>query len=118
MPRFLRFASWTRIANSNYGAHAFGYRDFDDWLAHRDECLADIERISGTTLARKIDPAKAPKIFLQYAAEPVPGVLPQDPTHTGEFGVEFKKLCDARGIPCRLFFGPERCYGRAFDALI
>lgn len=106
------------IPNSNYGAHAFGYRDFEDWLAHRGDCLADIERISGTTLARKIDPAKAPKIFLQYAAEPVPGVLPQDPTHTGEFGVGFKKLCDELGIPCVLRFSPERCFGQAFDGLI
>ena len=57
-------------------------------------------------------------MFLQCGSKPVPGVQPKDPTHAGEFGVEFKKICDARGIPCVLNFGSTHCFGQAFDELI
>ena len=70
------------IPNSKYGAHAFGYRNFADWLAHRADCLADIERISPAALARKTDPARAPQIFLQYGAPLKPGEIARIPrTH-------------------------------------
>ena len=78
------------IPNSRYGAHAFGYRNFADWLAHRAECLADIERISPAALARKIDPARAPQIFLQYGSPLKPGEIAKDPTHSPVFGERFR----------------------------
>ena len=105
------------IPNSKYGAHAFGYRNFADWLAHRAECLADIERISPAALARKIDPARAPQIFLQYGSPLKPGEIAKDPTHSPVFGEKFRELCAGRGIPCKVNYGGKAYFGDAFDWL-
>jgi acetyl esterase/lipase len=106
------------VANVKYGAHAFGYKSFDDWLAHREECLADIERISPSALARKIDAEKAPRIFI-LCFKPAPaGTLPKDPTHAGEFGLEFKKICDAKNIHCEITHECGLYFSPAFENLI
>ena len=105
------------IPNSKYGAHAFGYRNFADWLAHRADCLADIERISPAALARKTDPARAPQIFLQYGAPLKPGEIAKDPTHSPVFGEKFRELCAGRGIPCKVNYGGKAYFGDAFDWL-
>ena len=105
------------IPNSKYGAHAFGYRNFDEWLAHRVECLADIERISPAALARRIDPAKAPALFLQYGSPLKPGEIAKDPTHSPVFGERFKELCAERGIPCKVNYGGKAYFGDAFTWL-
>ena len=102
------------IPNSTYGAHAFWYRDFDEWLAHRADCLPAIGRISPAALARKIDPARAPQIFLQYGAPPKPGAIAKDPTHSPVFGERFRELCAERGIPCRIGYGGREHFGDAF----
>ena len=102
------------IPNATYGAHAFGYRNFDEWLAHRDERLADIERLSPAALLRRIDPKKAPRIVLQAGTPPKPGELAKDPTHSPVFCVKFKELADARGIPCDFIAGGKKpCFGDA-----
>ena len=107
--------SW--IPNSKYGAHAFGYRNFADWLAHRADCLADIERISPAALARKINSAKAPAVFLQYGRPLKPGEIAKDPTHSPAFGERFKELCAERGIPCKVNYGGKAYFGDAFTWL-
>ena len=110
------------IPNSRYGAHAFGYRNFKEWLAHRADCLADIERISPAALARKIDPARAPQVFLQYGAPLQPGEIAKDPTHSPVFGEKFRELCAGRGISCEVGYGGKAYFGDAFtwlaDALL
>ena len=105
------------IPNSRYGAHAFGYRNFNDWLAHRAERLADIERISPAALARKIDPARAPQIFLQYGAPLKPGEIAKDPVHSPVFGEKFRELCAGRSIPCKVNYGGKAYFGDAFTWL-
>ena len=105
------------IPDSKYGAHAFGYRNFADWLAHRADCLADIERVSPAALARRIDPAKAPAVFLQYGRALAPGEQAKDPTHSPVFGEKFKELCAARGIRCEVGYGGRPLYGDAFVKL-
>ena len=105
------------IPNSVYGAHAFWYRDFDEWLAHRADCLPVIERISPAALARKIDPKRAPQIFLQYGAPLKPGEIAKDPTHSPAFGEHFKELCAGRGIPCKVNYGGRAFFGDAFTWL-
>ena len=105
------------IPNSRYGAHAFGYRNFKEWLAHRAECLPDIERISPAALARKIDPARAPQVFLQYGAPLKPGEIAKDPTHSPVFGEKFRELCAGRGIPCKVNYGGKAYFGDAFTWL-
>ena len=106
------------IPNATYGGHAFGFRNFDDWLAHREQVLPWIERFSPAALVRKITPARAPKMFLQYGSLPKPGEVAKDPTHAGTFGVRFKEICAARGIPCEVFAGGRLpCYGDTFKCL-
>lgn len=105
------------IPNAHYGAHAFGYRNFDEWLANRAKCLPMIEKISGAALVRRITPQRAPKIFIQCNAPVVQGVLPKDPTHASEFAVQFKTLCDARQIQCDIAYGSKNYYGNAFEVL-
>ena len=106
------------IPNATYGAHAFGFRNFDDWLAHRADALPWIARFSPAALARKISPGRAPKMFLQYGSLPKAGELARDPTHSGAFGVRFKEICDARGIPCEVFVDDRTpCFGETFRRL-
>ncbi|MBQ6340516.1 MAG: alpha/beta hydrolase [Kiritimatiellae bacterium] len=86
------------IPNAYYGAHAFGYANFNDWLAHRDECLPLIERYSPTALLRRCTPARAPMFFLNHRDLPPDGQLPKDPTHAGMFGFKFTEECARRGV--------------------
>jgi acetyl esterase/lipase len=88
------------IPNSNYGAHAFGYPGFPEWLAHRDECLPWIEKFSPAGLLRRCTPARAPKFFLVHHDLPKDGALPADPTHAGMFCVKFAEICAKKGISC------------------
>ena len=108
----LEMKEW--ISNSRYGAHAFGYRSFGDWLAHRADCAADIERISPTALLRKIAPARAPRLYLQYGAPAKPGKLAKDPTHSPVFGERFAEIARERGIPCEVGYRGRACFGDAF----
>ena len=73
-----------------------------------------IARFSPATLAGKIAPARAPKMFLQYGSLPKPGERAQDPTHSGAFGLRFKEICDARGIPCEVFTDARPAFGATF----
>ena len=90
------------IPDIQYGAQAFGYRSFNEWLAHREECLADIGRISPAALVRKIRPERAPRIFLLYRRALRPGERCKDPTHSPVFGDRFAETCRARGIQCSM----------------
>ena len=106
------------IANATYGGHAFGFKDFDDWLAHRADVLPWIARFSPAALARKIAPGRAPKMFLQYGSLPKAGDVAKDPTHSGAFGLRFKEICDARGLPCEVFTDARTpCFGETFRRL-
>ncbi len=106
-----------RIPNATYGGHAFGYRTFDDWLAHRADVLPWIEKLSPAALAEKVDSARAPKIFLQYDSIPAAGALVKDPTHSGAFGSLFKEICDRRGVACEVFVDPKPYYAETFRRL-
>lgn len=88
------------IPNSRYGAHAFGYSGFDNWLAHREEILPWIEKFSPAGLLRRCTAAKAPVFFYTCPELPPAGELPKDPTHAAMFCVKFKEICEARGIVC------------------
>ena len=105
------------IPDSTYGAHAFGYRSFDEWLRHRTECLDTIEKISPAALLRRIDPARAPHVAFQGNAMPKDGTPPKDPTHSSVFMAKFKEIADSRGVKCEIVSGPQPCYGAAFCRL-
>ena len=89
------------IPNATYGAHAFGYRNFDAWLADRANCLTWIEKFSGAHLLRQCTAAKAPKFFYSCGAALKPGELPKDPTHASTFCVKFEEIARAKGVACR-----------------
>lgn len=105
------------IPNITYGAHAFGYSSFDAWLAHRADCLADIERISPAALLRKVSPKRAPRFHFQYGAQLKPGDLAKDPTHSPVFGERFQEIAAARGVSCEVGYGSRNYFGDAFTWL-
>lgn len=84
------------IPNMDYGAMAFGYETFEEWLAARDEALPWIERFSPAHLARRCAPKRMPIVVVD-APKVIKGQLPQDPKHAGEFRVRFGEIIRAHG---------------------
>lgn len=98
---------WT--PNSTYGSHAFGIfksengrtvRDFEAFLARRNEILPWIAEYSPYALVTKDDPP----IYLIYNAPPALGQDQKDPTHTSNFGVKLQEKLQSVGVPCELVF--------------
>lgn len=89
------------IPNIKYGHSAFGYKSFDDWLAHREDCLSWIGKFSPISLLRDCTPSKAPVFFYFAMPDPPRGELPKDPTHAGMFCTKFREVCERKGIACR-----------------
>ncbi|MBP5511313.1 MAG: alpha/beta hydrolase [Kiritimatiellae bacterium] len=89
------------IPNSRYGHALFGYKNFQEWFDHRDDCLKWIAKYSPMALLATCDPKKAPVIICEGPASPKPGVEEKDPTHSGAFIDKFKAAADKRGVLCR-----------------
>jgi hypothetical protein len=89
---------WT--PNSRYGAHAFGLKDFDQFLEARESILPWIEAFSPYALVSSDDPP----IFMSYDSPPAIGQEQKDPTHSANFGVKLKEHCEALGIDCQLTY--------------
>lgn len=98
---------WT--PNSTYGSHAFGIfktengrtvRDFEAFLAKRDEIMPWIEEYSPYHLVTKDDPP----VYLIYTAPPALGQDQKDPTHTSNFGVKLLEKLESVGVPCELVY--------------
>lgn len=88
------------VPNIRYGAHAFGFKNFEEWLGSRGEVMPLIEMYSPAALARKIAPADAPVVFYSCGKLPGAGELAKDPTHAPQFCVRFEEICRSRGIFC------------------
>lgn len=102
-PREMR--DW--VPNITYGASAFGYRDFDDWLSHRSESLPWIDKFSPAVLLRACPVDSAPVILVDRAKATPPGELPKDPTHAAAFRHRFAALCREKGISCQEVWSVE-----------
>ena len=89
------------IPNSRYGCALFGYKSFQDWFDHRDECKEWIAKYSPIALLGTCDPKKAPVIIFDGPASPKPGTVEKDPTHSGVFIDKFKEAAEKRGVSCR-----------------
>lgn len=89
---------WT--PNSKYGGHAFGRREFADFLAQREEILPWIAEYSPYALVSNDDPP----IYLTYSRPPAIGENQSDPTHTSNFGVKLKEHCEANSVACELVY--------------
>ena len=90
--------SW--ISNSKYGAHAFGIKSFDQFLADRDTILPLINEYSPYALLDAGDP----DTYLFFTVPPAASKTERDPTHSAIFGVELQKRCKKLGVPCELVY--------------
>lgn len=93
--------AWT--PNSNYGAHAFGKRNFQEFLTERENLLQWINEYSPYALVTKDDPS----VCLIYVDPPAIGQVQKDPTHTSNFGVKLKEKCVDTGVDCELIYGSD-----------
>lgn len=104
-PRQMR--EW--MPNSHYGSHAFGIfrmvdgkpqRDFEAFLARREEILPWIQEYSPYHLVSAGDPP----VHLAYGSAPKKGEVSADPTHSACFGVLLKEQLDSVGVGCELVY--------------
>lgn len=89
---------WT--PNSRYGGHAFGKRNFAEFLADRDDILPWIKEFSPYHNVSKDDPP----VYLTYNKPPAIGKAQGDPTHTANFGLMLQKHCEANGVEAELAY--------------
>lgn len=89
---------WT--PNSKYGAHAFGLKNFQEFLSNRDKILPWIKEYSPYELVSSDDPS----VCLLYSTPPALGQDQKDPTHTSNFGVKLKEKCESVGIECEFIY--------------
>ncbi|MCF7973734.1 MAG: alpha/beta hydrolase fold domain-containing protein, partial [Phycisphaerae bacterium] len=89
---------WT--PNSRYGGHAFGKRNFEQFLADRESILPWIAEYSPYALVTPDDPP----VCLLYSTPPALGQVQKDPTHTSNFGVKLQEKCMDVGVPCEFVY--------------
>lgn len=104
------------IPNSNYGGHAFGIQGFDKFLERRGELAEWIAEYSPHAHVSAGDPP----VYLFYNAPPALGQEQKDPTHSANFGVKLREICQQHGVACELMYpGAEGVkHPRAVDYLI
>lgn len=105
---------WT--PNSKYGGHAFGFPNFSQFLAGRDDILPWIAEYSPYALVTADDPP----IYLLYSTPPALGQEQKDPTHTANFGVKLQEKCASAGVACQLVYpgAPDVQHATAQDYLM
>jgi len=91
------------MPNSKYGGHAFGKKDFAQFLADRESMMPWIDEYSPYALASKDDPA----VTIFYGAPPAMGKDQKDPTHSANFGIGLQQRCKELGIECDVIY-PEK----------
>lgn len=89
---------WT--PNSKYGGHAFGKKNFAEFLADRESILPWIAEYSPYALVSAGDPP----VYISYKAAPAVGKKQGDPTHTANFGVKLKEHCEKMGVSCEIAY--------------
>jgi acetyl esterase/lipase len=89
---------WT--PNSKYGGHAFGRKDFAEFLADRDQILPWIKEFSPYAQVSQGDPP----VYLHYGAAPEMGKPQKDPTHTANFGIGLQQRCHEVGVACVVYY--------------
>lgn len=89
---------WT--PNSRYGGHAFGKKDFAQFLAERENILLWIAEYSPYALVSDDDPPSS----LFYGSTPAIGKDQKDPTHTANFGVKLQERCVELGVQCEVVY--------------
>ncbi|MBK1855667.1 alpha/beta hydrolase [Verrucomicrobiaceae bacterium 5K15] len=88
------------IPNCTYGAHAFGIKGFDQFLAQRDAILPWINEYSPYALLDKSDPPT----YMSFAKAPNKKGKETDPTHSPIFGIKLQEQCRELGVPCEVVY--------------
>ncbi len=88
------------IPHIKYGGHAFGKKDFNEFLADRESILPWIAEYSPYVLVS----AGAPPTYLSYNKKPMLGKKWGDPIHSCNFGVMLQRRCRELGVPCELVY--------------
>ncbi|MDD7985161.1 discoidin domain-containing protein [Lentisphaera marina] len=88
------------IPNIKYGGHAFGKKNFEEFIAERESILPWIAEYSPYALVSTDDPP----VYLSYGKSPAVGKNQSDPTHSANFGVKLKEHCENTGIKCDLVY--------------
>ena len=114
-PRQLR--AW--LPKFTYGPHAFGCRDFSEWLARREALLPEIRRYSPYELvAEAVKRGDLKKVYLHNFAEETPGDLKRNDAHSPFLSRHFKERCDVAGLACERLFGEtDVVFSRLIQAL-
>jgi hypothetical protein len=105
---------WT--PNSRYGGHAFGKKNFAQFLADREKILPWIAEYSPYALVSKGDPP----VYMIFNNAPGIGKNQKDPTHTANFGVKLQEHCHKLGLECEVVYpgAPDVKYKSPTDYLI
>lgn len=93
-----QMVEWT--PNSRYGGHAFGKKNFAQFLADREKILPWIAEYSPYALVSKGDPP----VYMIFKNTPGIGKKQKDPTHTANFGVKLQEHCHKLGVECELVY--------------
>jgi acetyl esterase/lipase len=92
------------MPNSKYGGHAFGKKDFAQFLGDRESILPWIAEYSPYALTTKDDPPVA----LFYGAPAAMGKNQKDPTHSANFGIGLQQRCKDLGIECDVIYPDQK----------
>jgi hypothetical protein len=80
--------------------HAFGFLNFNDFLAGREKVLPWIKEFSPYEHVSSDDPP----IYMDFKEPPALGQDQRDPTHTANFGVKLQEHCKEKGVACELVY--------------
>lgn len=101
------------MPNYNYGAHAFGFANFQAFYEGRDKVLPWIKEYSAIEHVSKDDPP----IFMIYPSQKVPPVVGEkqtDPTHSAVLGLKLAEKLKAAGVEVVLVY-PGHTEGKYKD---
>lgn len=88
------------IPNIGYGGHAFGMKNFSEFLAERENILPWIAEYSPYALVSADDPPA----YLFYSRPPAIGKKQADATHSANFGVKLQERCVELAVTCALIY--------------
>jgi len=102
-----------------YGSHAFGCKDFAEWLARREELLPEIRRYSPYELVPDaVRRGELKKVYLHNFKRETPADLDKNDAHSPYLNLRFKERCDATGLACeRLYGSTDMTFGRLIQDL-
>jgi acetyl esterase/lipase len=91
------------MPNYGYGAHAFGFKDFEAFYDGRDKVLKWLKEYSPIEHVSSDDPP----IFMEYPSQkvlPVVGEKQKDPTHSAVLGMKLAEKLRAVGVEVILVY--------------